>query len=162
MVVTLTLLLLITIPVYAAPSLQNGAHTSYNLSASISFLQSCETLGASVSTNTIVCPMIATMPPTLDINGTLEWTVIDLNSTTASLNVARDLTVSNDAMVSPAAHSPRSLNESINLATRIVTLLPLVMPEIEQALHRWPRPVGPLVCPQASTGAHQCRHSKTP
>jgi uncharacterized membrane protein YgcG len=78
--------------------------------------------------------MIATMPPTLDINGTLEWTVIDLNSTTASLNVARDLTVSNDAMVSPAAHSPRSLNESINLATRIVTLLPLVMPEIEQAL----------------------------
>ena len=87
-----------------------------------------------MSTNTIVCPMIAIMPSTLDINGTLDWTVIDLNSTTASLNVARDLTVSNDAMVSPAAHSPRSLNESINVATRIATLLPLIMPEIDQAL----------------------------
>src|SRR2546423_12735683 len=87
----LTLLLLITVPVGAAPSLQKGAHKSYNLSASISFLQSCEAFGVSTSTNTIVCPMIASMPSTVDTNGTLDWTVIDLNSTTASLNVTRDL-----------------------------------------------------------------------
>src|SRR2546427_12285583 len=130
----LTLLLLITVPVGAAPSLQKGAQTSYNLSASISFLQSCEALGVSTSANTIVCPMIATIPSTLDINGTLDWTVIDLNNTTASLIVTRDLTISSDTGVSPAAHSPRSFNESINLATRIVTLLPLIMPEIDQVL----------------------------
>src|SRR3989454_1441479 len=130
----LTLLFLIAVPVRAAPSLQKGAHTSYNLSASISFLQSCETFGVSTSTNTIVCPMIASMPSTVDINGTLDWTVIDLNSTTASLNVTRDLTASSNVGVSSAAYSPRSFNESINLATRIVTLLPLIMPEMEQVL----------------------------
>src|SRR3989442_3516874 len=130
----LTLLFLIAVPVRAAPSLQKGAHTSYNVSASISFLQSCETLGVSTSTNTIVCPMIASMPSSVDINGTLDWTVIDLNSTTASLNVTRDLTASSNVGVSSAAYSPRSSNESINLATRIVTLLPLIMPEMEQVL----------------------------
>src|SRR2546425_60234 len=130
----LTLLFLIAVPVRAAPSLQKGAHTSYNLSASISFLQACETFGVSTSTNTIVCPMIASMPSTVDINGTLDWTVIDLNSTTASLNVTRDLTASSDVGVSSAAYSPRSFNESVNLATRIVTLLPLIMPEMEQVL----------------------------
>jgi|SRR5438309_5936703 len=130
----LTLLFLIAAPVGATPSLQKGAHTSYNVSASISFLQSCETLGVSTSTNTIVCPMIASMPSSVDINGTLDWTVIDLNSTTASLNVTRDLTASSDVGVSSAAYSPRSFNESVNLATRIVTLLPLIMPEMEQVL----------------------------
>src|SRR5439155_19481652 len=130
----LTLIFLIAVPVGAAPCLQKGAHTSYNLSASISFLQSCEAFGVSTSTNTIVCPMIASMPSTVDTNGTLDWTVIDLNSTTASLNVTRDLTAASDVGVSSTAYSPRSFNESINLATRIVTLIPLIMPEMEQVL----------------------------
>src|SRR2546425_11229948 len=134
----LTLLFLISVPVRAAPSLQKGAHTSYNLSASISFLQACETFGVSTSTNTIVCPMIARMPSTVDINGTLDWTVIDLNSTTASLNVTRDLTASSNIDVSSAAYSPRSFNESINLASRIVTLLPLIMQGMEQVLQMVP------------------------
>src|SRR5438876_11592876 len=92
----LTLLFLIAVPVRAAPSLQKGAHTSYNLSASISFLQSCETFGGSTSINTIVCPMIASMPSTVDTNGTLDWTVIDPNGTTASLHVTGDLTPASD------------------------------------------------------------------
>src|SRR2546427_11081409 len=92
----LTLLLLITVPVGAAPSLQKGAQTSYNLSASISFLQACEALGGSTSDNPIVCPLMVTIPSPLDINGTLDWTVLALNNTSASLIVTRDLTISRD------------------------------------------------------------------
>jgi hypothetical protein len=130
----LLLLLLTILPVGAAPSLQRGDHASYDLSASISFLQPCSPIGVSISTNTVVCPMIATFPSTFDINGTLGWTATDLNSTTASLNVTRDLTLFNGAFGTPVAHSTRSFNESINLTNRIVTLLPLVMPEMEQAI----------------------------
>jgi hypothetical protein len=130
----LTLLLLATVPVGAAPSLQKGAQTSYKLSASISLFQSCETLGLSTSSNIIVCPTIATLPSTVDINGTLGWTVTDLNTTTASLRVARDLVVSNGDTSTLIAHASGGFNESINLATRITSLLPLLMPSIDQAL----------------------------
>jgi len=78
--------------------------------------------------------MIATVPSALGINGTFGWSAIDLNSTTASLNVTRDLTISNGDLGTLVAHSARSFNESINLTNRIVTLLPLIMPEMEQAI----------------------------
>ena len=78
--------------------------------------------------------MTAMMPSTVDINGTLGWTVTDLNSTTASLRVARDLTISNGDTSMPVAPTSGSLNESINLATRIASLMPLFIPEIDQAL----------------------------
>ena len=130
----LTLLLLVTVPVGGAPSLQKGAQTSYKLSASISFIQSCETVGVSISSSMIVCPMIATMPSTVDINGTVGWTVTDLNSTTVSLHDTRDLTISNGDTSTPVVRASGSFNESINFATRITSLLPLFMPEIDQAL----------------------------
>jgi len=129
----LSLLLLVTVPADGAPSLRKGTQANYNLSASISFLQACN-IGPSTSTNMVVCPMIATTPSTVDINGTLGWTVIDLNGTTASLNVTRDLTISNGDAGTSVAHTLGSFAESINLATRITTLLPLIMPEIDQAL----------------------------
>src|SRR5947199_5174209 len=129
----LSLLLLVTVPADGVPSLQKGTQANYNLSASISFLQACN-IGPSTSTNMVVCPMIATTPSTVDINGTLGWTVIDLNGTTASLNVTRDLTISNGDAGTSVAHTLGSFAESINLATRITTLLPLIMPEIDQAL----------------------------
>jgi len=129
----LALLLLVTVPVDGAPSLQKGNQSSYNLSASISFLQSCN-IGFSTSSNLIVCPMIATMPSTIDINGSLGWTITDLNTTTASLNVTRDLTMSNGDVINPVAQTRGSFTEAINLATRAVTPLPLLMPEIDKAL----------------------------
>src|SRR5436309_3034595 len=129
----LAILLLVTVPADGAPSLQKGTQANYNLSASISFLQTCS-IGPSTSTNMVVCPMIATTPSTVDINGTLGWTVIDLNSTTASLNVTRDFTISHSDASTSVAHTLGSFEESINLATRITTLLPLIMPEIDQAL----------------------------
>src|SRR5438094_1774495 len=129
----LAILLLVTVPADGAPSLQKGTQANYNLSASISFLQTCS-IGPSTSTNMVVCPMIATTPSTVDINGTLGWTVIDLNSTTASLNVTRDFTISHSDASTSVAHTLGSFEESINLATRIITLLPLIMPEIDQAL----------------------------
>src|SRR5881396_2874250 len=132
-VCVLALLLLVTVPADGAPSLQKGNQSSYNLSASISFLQSCN-IGPPTSTNMVVCPMIATIPPTVDINGTLRWTVMDLNSTEVALNVTRDLTISKADASTSGAHTLGSFAESINLATRITTLLPLIMPEIDQAL----------------------------
>jgi len=155
----LALLLLDTVPVDGAPSLQKGNQSSYNLSASISFLQSCN-IGFSTSSNLIVCPMIATMPSTIDINGSLGWTITDLNTTTASLNVTRDLTMSNGDVINPVAQTRGSFTEAINLATRAVTPLPLLMPEIDQALQMAQTNMGTSL-PQASTGPRQCRCSTT-
>lgn len=133
MIAVLALLLLIAIPADGAPSLQKGNQANYRLSASISFLQSCNP-GISTSGSMIVCPMIATIPSTVDINGTLGWTITDLNSTTASLNVTRDLGMSHGDASTLVTHTSRSFVESINLTTRIVSLLPVIMPEIDQAL----------------------------
>jgi uncharacterized membrane protein YgcG len=132
-IAVLAVILLVAIPAEGAPSLQKGNQASYDLSASISFLQFCNP-GVSTSGNMIVCPMIATIPSTVDINGTLGWTVTDLNSTTASLNVTRDLTVSHGDASTLVTHTSRSFAESINLPTRIATLLPLITPEIDQAI----------------------------
>ena len=82
----LTLLLLIAVPVNAAPGLHKGSQTSYNLSVSISFLQSCGPVMGSALSVGIVCPMIAIIQPSLNLNGTLGWAVTDLDVTTATLN----------------------------------------------------------------------------
>ncbi len=130
----LTLILLVAFPVSAAPSLTKGSQTNYNLAVSISFLQSCGPILGSTLSPGIVCPMIAMIPPSLDFNGTLAWAVTGLSTTTANLNVTRDLTISNGETVTPAKQHAGSLNESINLATRIATILPFIQPEMDQAL----------------------------
>src|SRR5437899_5355196 len=89
-----TLLLLIAVPVNAAPALHTGSQTSYNLSVSISFGQSCQPILKSALSAGIVCPMIAMISPSLNVNATLGWIVTDLNATTADLNVTRDITTS--------------------------------------------------------------------
>jgi len=130
----LTLLLLIAVPVNAAPALHKGSQTSYNLSVSISFLQSCgPVLGSALSAG-IVCPMIAIIQPSLNLNGTLGWAVTDLNVTTATLNVTRDITPSSAEFLTPITHHTGSINESINLVTRIASFLPFIEPEVNQAM----------------------------
>src|SRR3989454_2272649 len=130
----LTLLLLIGVPVNAAPALHTGSQTSYDLSVSISSLQSCVPILSSALSAGIVCSMIAIIPSSLNINGTLGWIVTDLNTTTANLNVTRDITTSGGEIVTPVTHHTGSINESINLATRIATILPFIEPEMDQAL----------------------------
>jgi hypothetical protein len=130
----LALLLLIVVPVSAAPALQKGSQTSYDLSVSISFLSSCQPILVSALSPGIVCPMIAMISPSLNINGTLGWIVTNLNATTADLNVTRDITTSSGEVVAPSTHHAGSFNESINLATRIATILPFIEPEMDQAL----------------------------
>src|SRR2546427_9073401 len=130
----LTLLLLIAVPVNAAPALHTGSQTRYNLSVSISILQSCAPiLGSTLSAGT-VCPMIEMILPSLSINGTLGWTVTDLNATTATLNVTRVITTSSGETITPVTHHTGSFNESIDLARRIATILQFIEPEMDQAL----------------------------
>jgi hypothetical protein len=130
----LTLLLLVAVPANAAPTLHKGSQASYNLSVSISLIQSCgPTLSSTVSAGT-VCPMIAMVYPNLNLNGTLGWAVTDLSATTADLNVTRDLTTSSAGILTPVIHHARSFNESINLATRIASILPFIVPEMDEAL----------------------------
>ena len=130
----LTLLLLIAVPVNAAPALHKGSQTSYNLSVSISFLQSCGPVMGSALSAGIVCPMITIIQPNLNLNGTLGWAVTDLNATTATLNVTRDITPSSAELLTPITHHTASINESINLATRIASFLPFIEPEVDQAM----------------------------
>jgi hypothetical protein len=130
----LTLLLLIAVPVNAAPALHTGSQTTYNLSVSISTLQSCAPIVSSTLSAGIVCPMIAMISPNLIINGTLGWTVTDLNTTTATLNVTRNITASSGETITPAMRHMGSFNESIDLETRIATILPFIEPEMDQAL----------------------------
>src|SRR5438128_5925869 len=110
----LTLLLLIAVPVNAAPALHTGSQTSYNLSVSVSLLQSCAPVLSSTLSAGIVCPMIAMISPSLNINGTLVWIVTDLNSTTATLNVTRDITTSSGETITPITpHTVTFKNPSI-------------------------------------------------
>ncbi len=130
----LTLLLLIAVPVNAAPALHTGSQTGYNLSVSISVMQSCEPILTSTLSAGIVCPMIRMISPSLIINGTLGWTVTDLNATTATLNVTRNISTSSGETITPATHHTWSFNESIDLVTRIATILPFIEPETDHAL----------------------------
>lgn len=145
--VALTLLILIAVPVSAVPdsvrsipgsllktTLHKGDQTSYHLSVSISFNQSCQPILSSTVSARIVCPMIAMISPSFNINGTLGWIVTGLNATTANLNVTRDVMASSGDSVTPITHRTASFNESINLATRIASILPFIEPEMGQAL----------------------------
>lgn len=130
----LALLLLIAVPANAAPALHTGSQTNYDLSVTVSFLQSCgPVLGTALSPD-VVCPMIAMISPSLNITGTLGWDVASLNATTATLNVTRDIAPSGSEFLAPVMHHTGSLNESINLATRIASILPFIEPEMDQAL----------------------------
>src|SRR5713226_2109919 len=111
-----------------------GSQTSYDLSVSISFLQSCQPILISALNPGIVCPMIAMISPSLNLNGTLGYAVTDLNATTATLNVTRDITPSSAEFLTPITHHTGSINESINLATRIASFLPFIEPEFDQAM----------------------------
>ncbi len=130
------LMLLVVVPVGGASPLQSGSSATYKLSVSISFPQpTCETESTGSLPSVIYCPMIATVPFTLDINGTLGWTATYVNSTTAILNVTRDVSISPmDGLTMPAFRSVNRLNESINLATRQASIMPFLIPEMEQAL----------------------------
>ena len=130
----LILLLLIAVPVNAAPALHTGSQTNYNLSITVSFLQSCGPVLGSALSPGIICPMIAMISPSLNITGTLGWAVTNLNATTVTLNVTRDVTPSGGELLAPVMHRTGSLNESINLATRIASILPFIEPEMDQAL----------------------------
>ena len=130
----LALFLLIAVPVNAAPALHKGSRTSYDLSVSISFLQSCVPILSSTIRGGIVCPMFAMIPLGLNVNGTLNWAVTDLNATTATLNVTRDITTLGGEIITPVSHHTGSFRESIDLATRIASVLPFIEPEMEQAL----------------------------
>src|SRR5690349_17421488 len=106
----LTLLLLFAVPVNAAPALHAGGQASYNLSVSISFIQSCAPVLSSTLNAGIVCPMLPMVPLSFNISGTLAWTVTGLNPTTADLNVTRDITNPSDEAVTPAINHDASFN----------------------------------------------------
>lgn len=82
----------------------------------------------------IMCPMIATVPSSIDITGTLGWSATAVSSTTAVLNVTRDLTISHDGLMVPSFHNTGSFNESVDLATRIIRIAPFFGPELDAAL----------------------------
>ena len=130
----LALLLLVIVPVNGAPVLQKGSQASYSLSVSLSFAQSCQPILSSTFSAGIVCPMIAIDSPTFNITGTLGWSVTGLNSTTAILNVTRDSMTTKGDIATTSTQHVESFNESINLATRIATILPFIEPEMNQAL----------------------------
>ncbi|HZY95419.1 MAG TPA: hypothetical protein VFE98_11305 [Candidatus Bathyarchaeia archaeon] len=77
--------------------------------------------------------MMDTTPNTININGVLGWTVNQITHDAVKLNVSRDLTVSSDGGAS-LLHSKGSFNESVNLATRIVTFDRAPEPELESAM----------------------------
>ncbi len=132
----LTLILLVVVPVSGAPALKVGSSASYNLSVSITFSPPvCETGPSSDPQMIVYCPMIAIVPPTFNINGTLDWTATSLTNTTAVLNVIREVTTSSwDSLTATDFRSLHSFNESIDLATRIASIVPFVTPEMSEAL----------------------------
>ncbi|HYY92846.1 MAG TPA: hypothetical protein VE955_12730 [Candidatus Dormibacteraeota bacterium] len=134
-VALLTLILLIAVPVGGAPALQTGSSATYNLSLSISLPPPmCE--GTSSSSSAIIyCPMIVAIPLDFDVNGTLSWTAIDVNSTTAVLNVTRLVTTSSwNNLTGASFRNSHSFIESIDLATRVASIMPFLAPELDQAL----------------------------
>jgi hypothetical protein len=78
--------------------------------------------------------MIAIIQPSVNLNGTLGWAVTGLNATTATLNVTQDITPSSAEFLTPITHHTGSINESINLATRIASFLPFIEPEVDEAM----------------------------
>lgn len=133
----LALILLAAVPVGGSSMLQVGSRATYDLKATISFQPTvCETTSSpTVDPNIIVeCPLIAVVPMSININGTLGWTATGLNANTVNLNVTRDVTISSEDLMIPAIHRTGSFNESINLATRIISIMPFLKTEMDDAL----------------------------
>ena len=80
----------------------------------------------------IMCPMIAIDPSSINITGTLGWSATAVSRTTAVLNVTRDLTISHDGL--PSFPATGNVNESVDLATRIIRIAPFFEPELDEAL----------------------------
>jgi hypothetical protein len=140
-VALLTLILIIVVPVGAAPSLQVGSSATYKVSITISFSPpSCITSPSSGSQTSIVyCPVDDTSLPSIEINGTVGWTATRLNDTTAVLNLTHSLaTFLADNLTTPIFRNNGSSNESINLTNRTISIIPLIMPEMDQALQSLP------------------------
>jgi hypothetical protein len=137
----LTLSLMFLIPVGAAPSLQAGSSATYNVSIVISLLPPpCNTSTISGSQPSIIyCPVDDGNLPSVEINGTIGWTTTKVNDTTAMLNVTHSLaTFLSNNLTMPLFKNTGSFNESINLANRTINIMPLIMPEMEQALQGLP------------------------
>lgn len=129
--------MLVAVPVGGAPSLQVGSSATYNVSVAISFSSPyCGTTTTSSSLNNILyCADLASV----EVNGTLRWTSTGLNATSAVLNVTRDLsTFFASNLTTPVFKNAGSFNESIKLANRTISVLPFIMPELDQALQSLP------------------------
>lgn len=137
----MTLVLLIAVPVGGAPALQVGSSAAYNVSVTISFSPPyCGTSTTSGSqTDLVYCPPSETDLPSIGVNGTLGWVTTGLNTTTAVLNVTRDLsTFFAGNLTTPVFKNADSFNESINLANRTISIMPFIMPEVDQAIQSLP------------------------
>jgi hypothetical protein len=135
-VALVTIILLIAVPVGGAPPLQVGSSATYNDSIRVSFSPPfCETSTTGSQTDLVYCPLEYTNLPGIEVRGTLGWTATGLNTTTAVLNVTRDLsTFLAGNFTTPLFMNTSSFNESINLANRTISIMPFIIPEMDQAL----------------------------
>jgi len=78
--------------------------------------------------------MIPEIPPRVNFTGTLGWTDTGLNSTTAVFNVTRDVTLSSDGLVTPSVHRTGSFSETVDLPSRIISIMPFLKTEMDNAL----------------------------
>jgi hypothetical protein len=133
---SLIVILLVAIPVGGTPALQTGSYATYALKAQISFAPPIcgATPTSGTQSSVIVCPMTLALPIDTNITGTLGWRASSLSSTTAVLNVTKDVTVSNDGLMIPDRHITSSFNESVDLATRIISIMPFLRTEMDDAL----------------------------
>jgi hypothetical protein len=132
----LIIILLVAIPVGGTPALKQESYATYALKAQISFAPPiCEASPASgTQSSMIICPMIVALPLETNITGTLGWSISSLSSSSAVLNVTKDVTMSHDGLMIPDRHITSSFNESIDLATRIISIMPFLMTEMDNAL----------------------------
>jgi hypothetical protein len=136
-VALVTLILLIVVPVGGTPSLQAGSSATYNVSVRVWFSPPfCGTQAYSGSqTDIIACPLTESNLLSIVVNGTLGWTATRVSDTTAVLNVTRDLaTFFAGDLTTPVFRTAGSFNESINLANRTISIMPFLMPEMDQVL----------------------------
>ena len=132
----LTLVLLVALPVGGNPALSVGTKTSYNVSATISFPPTLPCSGSNYSLIglSVTCMELALLPSSINVTGTLGWSVSRLTSTNAVLNVTHDLAVSHYDMMAPSSHNVGSFNESVNLASRIIDIMPFLGTEMDATL----------------------------
>ena len=130
----LTIILLVAIPVGGSPALKVGSNTTYDLKATVAIMPPTCT-GASAGM--MYCnfgSILPSVPPSFNVTGTLGWAATRVNSTSATLNVSRDATISSDDLMIPSIHRTGSFSETVNLATRTVSLMPLLKTEMDEAV----------------------------